>query len=97
MNHDILYLIGGLAVATYAIRVLGLVTGNMIQRSRFAWVLDELPGLLIVALVASSLSSITQVGWLAAAITLMIAIYTNNVVLTMIGGVITFAMVSNLL
>lgn len=97
MNRDVILLIVGLAVATYAIRALGLVTGNFFQQSRFAWVLQELPGILIVALVASSLATMSPTGWIAAAVALGIAIYSNHVVLTMIGGVAAFALVQTVL
>lgn len=97
MQHDVLLLIAGLAIATYGIRALGLVTGAFIQRSRFAWVLDDLPGVLIVALVASSLAGASHSSWLAAAVALAIAMRTNHVVLTMIGGVAAFAIIANIL
>ena len=42
-----------LVVAAFAIRVAGLIAGERIRVSRQAWVLDELPGLIVVSLVAS--------------------------------------------
>ncbi|MGX0978452.1 putative membrane protein [Roseovarius sp. MBR-51] len=97
MNHDVVLLIGGLAVATFAIRSLGLVTGNFFQASRFAWVLQDLPGILIVALVSSSLANMSLAGWLAAAAALGVAILSNHVILTMMGGVATFALLQTVL
>jgi len=45
------------AVAAFSIRVLGLIAGDAIKSSKYAWILDELPGLIVVSLVASSLST----------------------------------------
>jgi branched-subunit amino acid transport protein len=80
-----------LAVAAFTIRVLGLVAGDAIRTSRYAWVLDDLPGLIIVALVGSSLAGEPPSTWFAAAVALLVAHTTKNVFLTMCGGVIAFA------
>ena len=97
MSDDVILLIGGLAVATFAIRSLGLVAGNVFHASRFAWVLRDLPGILIVALVASSLADMPLAGWLAAAVALGVAVFSNHVILTMIGGLAAFALLQTIL
>ncbi|WP_295808923.1 AzlD domain-containing protein [uncultured Nitratireductor sp.] len=87
-SHWMLILV--LALAAFAIRVLGLIAGDAIRSSRFAWVLDDLPGLIIVSLVASSLAGETIGTWLAAAIALLIAHVTRSVILTMCAGVAAY-------
>lgn len=97
MDAATVTLIGGLAVATFGVRALGLITGNFFQESRFAWILRDLPGILIASLVASSLANMTFEGWIAAAIALGIAAYSNHVILTMVGGVAAYALLQNLI
>lgn len=97
MGSSMIMLIGGLAIATFAVRALGLITGNFFQESRFSWVLRDLPGILIVSLVASSLANLTIEGWIAACIALGIALYSNHVILTMIGGVAAYALLQNVI
>ncbi len=84
-------LIGILAAAAFTIRLTGLIAGNAIRRSRLAPLLDDLPGLIIVALVAASLAGQPVLTWLAAAAALAAAWKTNNVVATMLVGVAVFA------
>lgn len=79
-----------LAIAAFSIRVLGLFAGDAIKSSRAAWVLDDLPGLIVVALVASSLAGQPAVTWIAAAVALAVACLTNHVILTMCIGVAAF-------
>ncbi len=83
--------IGILALAAFSIRVIGLVTGKRIRDSRHAWVLDELPGLIVISLVAVSLAGQPVQTWIAAGAALGAAILTNHVVVTMIVGVVVFA------
>ncbi len=81
----------GLAVAAFGIRLAGLIAGARIRQSRLAFVLDELPGLIVVALVAASLAGASATAWIAAAIALAVAIPTNHVLVTMAVGVAAFA------
>ena len=83
--------IGLLAIAAFAIRVTGLIAGGRIRASRHAWVLDELPGLIVVSLVASSLAGQPPATWLAAGIAAGVAIGTNHVIATMALGMAAFA------
>ena len=63
-----------LVVAAFAIRVAGLIAGERIRVSRQAWVLDELPGLIVVSLVASSLIGQPPPTWIAAGVALGAAV-----------------------
>ncbi len=80
-----------LAGAAFGIRLLGLLAGGRMQRSRFAPLLDELPGLIVVSLVASALAGQPLVAWVAAFVAVLAALVSNNVIVTMIVGVIAFA------
>ena len=91
MTGDHWSLIAILAVAAFSIRVLGLVAGDRIAASRYAWVLDQLPGLIIVSLVASSLAGQPTPTWIAAIVALCTAVLTNHVIATMVVGVAAFA------
>lgn len=84
-------LIGILAVAAFAIRLTGLIAGNAIRKSRMAPLLEDLPGLIVVSLVAASLAGQPLVTWIAAAAALGTAWRTNHVVATMLVGVAAFA------
>ena len=83
--------VGLLALGTFAIRVVGLIAGERIRASRQAWVLEELPGLIVVSLVASSLAGQPLPDWIAAGLALGIAIVTNNLIATMTGGILAYA------
>lgn len=90
MTSPFWMLIVVLAVAAFSIRVLGLVAGDAIKASRMAWVLDELPGLIVVSLVASSLGGQSVGTWIAAAAAFGVAYVTNHVILTMCIGVAAY-------
>lgn len=90
MTFPFWMLIVVLAVAAFSIRVLGLFAGDAIKSSRFAWMLDDLPGLIVVSLVASSLAGQSVGTWIAAAIALTVAYATNHVILTMCVGVAAY-------
>lgn len=90
MSISFWMLIGVLAVAAFSIRVLGLFAGDKIRSSRISWVLDDLPGLIIVSLVASSLAGQSVGTWIAAAAALVVAYVTNHVILTMCVGVVAY-------
>lgn len=85
-----------LALAAFLIRVAGLIAGERIRASRQAWMLDELPGLIVVSLVASSLIGQPLPTWIAAGVALAIAIKTNHVIATMAMGVLAFAGLTSL-
>ncbi|GAA6175614.1 AzlD domain-containing protein [Sulfitobacter pacificus] len=79
-----------LAIAAFSIRVLGLFAGDAIKASRFSWILDDLPGLIVVSLVAASLANQSVGTWLAAAAALAVAYVANHVILTMCVGVAAY-------
>ncbi len=80
-------LIGLLAIAAYGVRLAGLFGGRAIAANpRLKPFLDDLPGCLVVGLVAASLAGEPMVTWTAALVALIIAILSNNVVLTMATG-----------
>ena len=84
-DHWLLILL--LAVGTYSLRLIGLYGGQRMMRSaRLKNLLADLPGCLVVALVAASLGTADLVTWIAAAIALLVAILTRNVVITMALG-----------
>ncbi len=85
-----------LAIAAFSIRLLGLMAGNTIKSSRHAWILDELPGLIVISLVASSLAGQPLDTWLAAGIALVIAYLTNHVIWTMCSGVVAYAILHSI-
>jgi|3_EtaG_2_1085321.scaffolds.fasta_scaffold09295_2 uncharacterized membrane protein len=87
MTLDHWLLIAFLAVGAYGLRLAGLIGGQAILRNeRLKTLLDDLPGCLIVALVATSLADASPLTWIAAAFALVVAILTNNVVITMALG-----------
>jgi hypothetical protein len=54
-------------------------------------VLDDLPGLIVVSLVAASLAGQPLQTWVAAGAALGAAVLTNHVIATMVVGVVAFA------
>lgn len=80
-----------LAVAAFSIRAIGLFAGDKARASRHAWLLDELPGLIVVSLVASSLATQPFQTWIAAGIAVCVARISNNVIATMCVGVLIYA------
>ncbi|APG48927.1 AzlD domain-containing protein [Phaeobacter porticola] len=94
MTYEQWGMILALAVAAFGIRLLGLVAGDRLQQSRFASLLTELPGLIVISLVAASLANQPPLTWGAAVIALGIALLTNDVIWTMIGGVLGYAVLS---
>lgn len=94
MTLDHWLLIGLLAIGAYGLRLAGLFGGQAIlQNARLKTLLDDLPGCLIVALVATSLADASPLTWIAAAFALLVAILSNNVVITMaLGFAAMFAM-----
>ena len=84
-------LIASLALGAYSIRFLGLVSGQLInENKKLNRILNELPGCLIIALIASSLSDANIHTLIAAAIACLIAIISNNVVITMFLGLASY-------
>lgn len=83
--------IGILAFAAFSIRILGLIAGGRIRATRYAWALDELPGLIVISLVAALLAGQPMQTWIAASAALAAAVLTNHVIATMVVGVMAYA------
>ena len=96
MSAPFWILIAVLAVAAFSIRILGLLAGDVIRSSRYAWLLEDLPGLIVVALVASSLAGQSTGTWLAAAAALAVAYVSNHVIWTMCIGVAAYAILASI-
>jgi uncharacterized membrane protein len=78
----------GLMVATFAIRLSGILVGQRIPRDgAWAAALNALPGCLLVSLVSVALLSGGPKEWTAAAISTVVAILTGNLPLTMAAGI----------
>ncbi|MBW4709721.1 AzlD domain-containing protein [Roseobacter sp. YSTF-M11] len=94
MTSDHWILIAILAIAAFSIRVVGLLAGDKIRASRHAWMLDEIPGLIVVSLIAASLAGQPLTTWVAAAIALCVAHLSHHVIATMVVGVFAYASLS---
>lgn len=83
-------LILGLAAGTFSIRLGGYLLGSSLPATGlWARVFTALPGCLIAALLAVILVQGSGADWGAAAVSLVIAMFTRNLPLTMIGGIVT--------
>lgn len=94
-------LIGALAIGAFAVRIAGLAFGVAVMGApRLKAMLDDLPGCLIVALVAASLADGGLDGrlavWASAAVALAMAVASNNVLATMAAGVGALLMLQGL-
>ena len=82
------WVIAGLAVATFAIRMSGVLLGEKLPTTGpWARGLEALPGCLIVSLVAVLLLGGGPAEWMAGVIALAVAVYTRNLPLTMVAGI----------
>ena len=82
------FLIGGLALATFAIRLSGALLGQRLpQGGAWASALNALPGCLLVSLVTVALLAGGPKEWAAGALALATAILTRNLPLTMAAGI----------
>jgi uncharacterized membrane protein len=78
----------GLMIATFAIRISGILLGQRIPRDgAWAVALNALPGCLLVSLVSVALLAGGPREWTAAAIAAGVAIVTRNLPLTMAAGI----------
>lgn len=79
--------IGAAAVATYALRLGGLLLSSRLpQRGQVRTFMDALPGTLLVSLVAPSILASGPSGLLGAACTAAVAYKTKNVFFAMLVG-----------
>ena len=78
----------GLAIATFAIRLSGILLGQRIPRhGGWASALNALPGCLLVSLVSVALLSGGPKEWIAAVVAIAAAILTRSLPLTMAVGI----------
>lgn len=78
----------GLAIATFGIRLSGVLLGERLPTTGpWARGLQALPGCLIASLVAVLLQSGGPIEWLAGAVALAVALFTRNLPLTMAAGI----------
>ncbi len=90
--------IGAAALATYALRLGGLLLSSRLPRGgRFRTFLDALPGTLLVSLVAPGVLAAGPSGILAAGCTAAVAYRTKNVFLAMMTGMLIVAASRHLL
>ena len=95
MNH--LLLIGGLALITLLFRLGGYFGGAYLQRfSLIQRALEVLPQLILTSLIARSLVDASPLLWVAALVSLVIALIFRNVLVVMLAGV-GFVLVATLL
>lgn len=88
MLPEALYVIAGMALVTFAIRMGGLLVANRLPTTGFvaAW-LRHVPGAVLAALVAPAVLAGGIAEWLAAAVTALIFVATRNLFAAMAGGV----------
>ena len=80
--------IGGLTIATFALRLSGILLGQRIPREgAWARALNALPGCLLVSLVSVALVSGGRKEWAAAVLAVAAAILTGSLPLTMAVGI----------
>ena len=88
MSPEALYVILGMALVTFAIRMGGLLVANRLPTTGFvaAW-LRHVPGAVLAALVAPAVLAGGIAEWLAAAATALVFVLTRNLFAAMAGGV----------
>ena len=80
------------ALITYSLRLGGLLLAEkMPQSNAFKRFMNVLPGTILVALVVPGIVSAGRLGWGAALLTALCAYKTNNVLLSMLVGMIIVA------
>jgi uncharacterized membrane protein len=78
-----------LAVATFSIRLGGILLGQQLPTTGpWARALNALPGCLIIALVSVLVLSGGVNEWIAGGVSLLVALITRNLPLTMVAGIL---------
>ena len=89
----ILMVIGGAALATYSLRLCGLLIGERLPRhGRFRRFMDTLPGTILIALVAPGVMAAGIWGLVATGITALCVLKTRNLFVSMVAGVVVIAL-----
>ena len=94
-NHDHLLVlaIAGAALATYALRIGGLLLAEKLPRTgAFKTFLEALPGTILISIVMPSIVAAGIWGWIAAALTTLLARKTGNTFVAMLAGVVVVAL-----
>lgn len=85
-------LAAAMAAVTYSMRLGGLLLGERLpRRGRWAHVMNGLPAIIVVSLVAPGLWRAGAPGWAAGAVTVALSLKFRGLLLPMIGGVATVA------
>ena len=88
MDRQLLVTMLGMVIILYVTRIGGYVlVGSMPASPALERVLNQLPGVTLVALVAAAVAQEGVAGLLAAVVVWLVVIRTNNIVLSMITGV----------
>lgn len=88
IRPTVLLVIAGMAVVTYVTKAGGLwLMGKIEISGRIEAWLEALPGAVIVAIIAPSIVTGGAPEWIAAAVVLLVAWKTENILLAMVVGV----------
>ncbi len=91
-DATIVWAIAGAAVATYSLRLGGLLLSDRLPKAgRFKKFMDALPGTILLSLVAPGIVSAGIWGCMAAAATALLTHKTGNVFVAMLAGIIIVA------
>ncbi len=94
-DHDIALLLAilGAALVTYILRLGGLLLAEKLPRTgAFKTFLEALPGTILIALVMPGIMAAGLWGWVAAALTALLARKTGNTFVAMLVGVTIVAL-----
>lgn len=93
---EIEFVITGLAIVTFGIRVVGFYIGARLpQEGRWSRILGALPGCLITALLVVLIMQGNINELAAAAVALIVAFTTRNLLITMAAGILTIFVIRN--
>jgi uncharacterized membrane protein len=93
MRPDALAAIAGMAIATYALRVGGLLLADKLPREgRWERALASLPGAVLVAIVVPNVIGFGPLGFVAAAAVTLVAVKVGNLIAAMAVGVLIIAL-----
>lgn len=93
INADVLIVSLAMGVLTYGLRLGGLLLGDRLPREgRWAYVMDRLPAVIVVSIVAVGFLNAGWRGWLAGALTIALSFCTRGLLIPMGGGVALIAL-----
>ncbi|MDJ0721945.1 MAG: AzlD domain-containing protein [Desulfobacterales bacterium] len=92
-NDLMLLAIAGAALATYALRIGGLLLADRLPHTgAFKTFLEALPGTILISIVMPGIMAAGIWGWIAAAMTALLARKTGNTFVAMLAGVAVVAL-----